>query len=353
MIKKSSTDPRCYRSDTPRLRSGPADVKPKRLVMVALLLALTMCGAVVHAQQAKKIPLIGLLDTGTASSSSGRIEAFRQGLRDLGYVEGRNIAIEYRFAEGKNERLPDLAVELVRLKPDILISAGGNSATRACKQATQTIPIVMTSGSDAVAGGVVASLARPGGNVTGLTALYDDLSGKRLELLKETIPKLARVAVLWQSTSGTSAQLKASEATARQLGLELHPIQLRSADDLESAFKEAIKVRSGALAVTATTTLSANQKRLAELATQNRLPAMYASQSYVEAGGLMYYGANPSNLFRRAATYVDKILKGAKPADLPVEQPMKFDFVINLKAAQQIGLKIPPDVLARADRVIR
>jgi putative tryptophan/tyrosine transport system substrate-binding protein len=313
----------------------------------AMLLALCFSA---QAQQPKKIPSIGVLDSGTPSASSVRIESFRQGLRELGYVEGQNIAIEYRFADGKNDRLPELAVAMARLKVDVLVAAGGNSTTRALKQASKTIPIVMTSGSDAVDGGLVSSLARPGGNVTGLTSLYDDLSGKRLELLKETVPKLSRVAVLWE---GGGNQWRAIQAAARDLRLQVHSMEIRSAGDFEGTFKDAIKARSGALTVTAGTLFSAHQKRIADLAIKNRLPAMYATQQYVALGGLMYYGANTSDLYRRAAVYVDKILKGTKPADLPVEQPTKFEFIINLKTAKQIGLTIPPNVLARADRVIK
>ncbi|TMA87713.1 MAG: ABC transporter substrate-binding protein [Deltaproteobacteria bacterium] len=297
---------------------------------------------VAEAQQAKKVPLIGLLDTGTASSSSGRIEAFRQGLRELGYVEGQNISIDYRYSE--------LAVELARVKVDILVASGGNSTTRALNQASKTIPIVMTSGSDAVDGAVVSSLARPGGNITGLTSLNDDLGGKRLQLLKETVPKVSRVGVLWE---GGGNQWRAIQAAARELRLQVHSVEIRSGDDFEGAFKEAINAHIGALTVTASTLFSAHQRRIAALVTKNRLPAMYASQAYVDAGGLMYYGPNTSDLYRRAAVYVDKILKGAKPADLPVEQPKKFEFIVNLKAAKQIGLKIPPNVLARADKVIK
>jgi putative ABC transport system substrate-binding protein len=277
-----------------------------------------------EAQQPKKMPLIGILDSGTPSASSGRIEAFRQGLRQLGYIEGQNIAIEYRYADGKNSRLPELAVELARLKTDVLVAAGGNSTTRALNQATKTIPIVMTGGSDAVDGGLVSSLARPGGNVTGLTSLYDDLSGKRLELLKETVPKLSRIAVLWE---GGGNQWRAIQAAARELRLELHSMQIRSVDNFEGAFKTAVKARSGALNVTASTLFSANQKRIADLAIKNRLPSMYATQRYVEVGGLTYYGASTSDLYRRAAVYADTILKGAKPADLPVERPTKFELV--------------------------
>jgi ABC-type uncharacterized transport system substrate-binding protein len=324
-----------------------------RVFALALCAAIFVLSSSAEAQQPKPTPLIGILDSGTRSASAGRIEAFRQGLRDLGYIEGKNIAIEYRYADGDNNRLPELAVELARLKTDVLVAAGGNSATRALKETTKTIPIVMAGGSDAVDGGIISSLARPVGNVTGLTSLWDDLAGKRLELLKETIPKLSRVAVLWNQSGGRNTQWKASQSAAQQLGLQVHSMGVRNASDLENAFKEAVKARSGALSVTASTLFSANYKETADLANKNRLPAIYPGQAHVEAGGLMYYGANTLDLYRRAAFYVDKILKGAKPADLPVEQPKKFEFIINLKAAKQIGLTIPPNVLARADRVIR
>jgi ABC-type uncharacterized transport system substrate-binding protein len=318
--------------------------------LCAMLFALCVSA---QAQQPTKFPRIGILDSGTRSASSGRIEAFRRRLLELGYVEGRNIAFEFRFADGKNDRLPDLAVALVRLKADVLVSSGGNSTTRALQQATYTIPIVMTSGSDAVDGGLISSLARPGGNVAGLTALWDDLSGKRLELLRETIPKLSRVGVMWDSGGGRKTQWKANQTAAQQLGLQLHSMEVRSGDDLEIAFRDAMKAGVGALAVTASTSFSSIQRRISDLAKKNRLPAMYASQQYVDVGGLMYYGARISDLYRRAAVYVNKILKGTRPADLPVEQPTKFEFIINLKAAKQIGLTIPPNVLARADRVFR
>jgi putative ABC transport system substrate-binding protein len=222
----------------------------------------------------KKIPRIGILDSGTVSTSSGRIEAFHQGLRQLGYIEGQNITIEYRYAEGHNERLRELAVELVGLKTDVLVAAGGNSTTRALNQATKTIPIVMTGGSDAVDGGIIPSLARPGGNVTGLTSLWDDLSGKRLELLKETVPKLSRIAVLWNESGGRNTQWKANQTAAQQLGLQVHSMGVRNAAALESAFNEAVKARSGALTVTSSTLFSANQRRIADLATKSRLPTM-------------------------------------------------------------------------------
>jgi putative ABC transport system substrate-binding protein len=310
-----------------------------------------MFGAVVEAQQPAKVPRIGVLLSGSRSSTATNTDAFRQALRELGYVEGQNIAIEYQYADGKVDRLAELAAELVGVKVDVLIAGGGNNVTRALKQGTKTIPIVMTSGSDAVAGGLVSSLARPGGNVTGLTSLWDDLIGKRLELLKETVPKLSRVAVLWETGAGT--QWKASQTAARELGLQLFSMEVHSANDFESAFKEAVKARSGALAITASPLLTANRERVADLATKNRLPAVYATPEHAEAGGLMAYGPNQADLYRRTAVYVDKILKGTKPADLPVEQPKKFELVINLKTAKQIGLTIPPNVLVRADKVIK
>ena len=319
-----------------------------RLALCTTLLALCYP---VEAQQPKKIPRLGLLSAGSQSSTMS--DAFRHGLRELGYVEGQNIAIEYRYADGAVERLPGLAVELVHAKVDVLIAAGGNEVTRALRQATNSIPIVMTSGSDAVARGLIASLARPGGNVTGLTSRWDDLSGKRLELLKETIPKLSRVGVLWHSSGGRATQWKASQTAAQQLGLQLHSMELRSADDLENLFTQAVMARSSALAVTQTSLVSINLQKITHLATIHRMPAVYAIPEHAEVGGLMAYGSNRADLYRRAVIYVDKILKGAKPADLPVEQPTKFELVINLKAAQQIGLTVPPNVLARADRVIR
>jgi putative tryptophan/tyrosine transport system substrate-binding protein len=322
-----------------------------RLKILALLFAnIILASSQLAEAQPKKVPLIGILDSGTSSASAGRIESFRQALRELGYVEGQNIAIEYRFADGKSDRFPELAAALVTAKADVLVAAGGNSTTRALKQASKTIPIVMTSGSDAVDGGLVSSLARPGGNVTGLTSLYDDLSGKRLELLKETVPKLSRVGVLW---AGGGNQWRAIQAAARDLHLQVHSMEIRNDNDYEGAFKEAIKARSGALTVTTNTPFVPNRKRITDLATKHRLPTMYAARSYVETGGLMYYGPSASDLYRRAAVYVDKILKGARPADLPVEQPVKFEFIVNLKAARQIDLTIPPNVLARADRVIK
>ena len=323
----------------------------KQLFRFALVILLFALSAPVDAQQQKKHPRIGVLVTG--SRASVWHDAFRQALRELGYMEGQNIAIEYRSAEGKNDRQPELARELVDRKVDVLISGGGNDVTRALMQATKTIPIVMTAGSDAVARGLISSLARPGGNVTGLTSLWDDLTGKRLELLKDTIPKLSLVAVLWHSSGGRKTQWKASQAAAQQLNLQLHSMEIKSGDDLENAFRGAVKTRSGAVAVTQSSEVGANHERVIGLASKHRLPAIYAIPEYAEAGGLMAYGGNRRDLARRASIYVDKILKGAKSAELAVEQPTKFELVINLKTAKQIGVTIPPQMLARADRVVK
>jgi len=308
---------------------------------------------IASAQQPTKIPRIGFLSAVSRSTISARIEAFRQGLRELGYVEGKNIVIEYRSAQGKLDRVPDLAAELVRLKVDIIVTTGP-PATRAAKERTATIPIVMAFDTDPVGNGFVASLARPGGNLTGLSALFPEISGKRLELLKEIIPRLARIAVLGQSTEPANAvSLKETELAAGAFGVKLQYVDVLFPKDIETAFRAASEARADAVLVLGGYVFNSQQMQLAELAIKNRVPAVYQGSEYVEAGGLMSYGTNIANLFRRTATYVDKILKGAKPADLPVEQPTKFEFVINLKAAKQIGLKIPPNVLARADKVIK
>jgi ABC-type uncharacterized transport system substrate-binding protein len=323
----------------------------EKILCVTLGAVLLVLSVRVDAQQPGKIPQVGFLFPGARDSSS--YEAFQQGLRELGYVEGQNIAVQYRYADGDNSKLRGFAAELVNLKVDILVAGGGNDATLALQHATKTIPIVMTAGSYPVSSGIIASLAKPGGNVTGLTALWGDLSGKRLELLKETVPKLSRVAVLWQSSGGRATQWKESQAAGQQLGLQLYSMEVRSGNDLENAFKQAVMARSSALAVTQTSLVSVNFKKITDLTTRHRMPAIYPIPEHAEAGGLMAYGADRTELYRRAATYVDKILKGTKPADLPVEQPAKFEFVINLKTAKQIGLTIPPNVLARADRVIK
>jgi putative ABC transport system substrate-binding protein len=324
--------------------------KVSGLALGALLFVL--CSSA-EAQQPEKIRRIGFLSGGFPGSSRGN-EPFKRELRQLGYIEGKNIAFEYRYAENKPDRYPTAADELVRLNVDVIV-AGGGSDTVAAKNATKTIPIVfLESVSDPVALGLVDSLARPGGNITGFTSIAAVIAGKQLELLKETIPKLSRVAVLWNPKALDSVpQWRESELAARQLGLQLHSIEVSSADKYESAFIEATKARSAALAVTRHRLANANQKLIANLATKNRLPAIAARGGFVESGGLMSYGADEFEPFRRAASMVDKILKGVKPADIPVEQPTKFEFIINLKAAKQIGLTIPPNVLARADRVIR
>jgi putative ABC transport system substrate-binding protein len=313
-----------------------------------------MCEAGAGAQQPTKIPRIGYLSAGGRFiSGSPRIETFRQGLRELGYVEGKNIVIEYRYAEGKLDRLPALAAELVRLKVEIIVSTGP-APTRAAKEATSTIPVVMTQDTDPVGNGFVASLARPGGNITGLATLAPELSGKRLELMKEIVPKLSRVAVLGTSTyPGNAQSFKEVELAAGAFGVKLQYLDVLSPRDIETVFRAASKRRADGLLVLSGPVLASQQTQVVELAVKSRLPAAYGQPQYVEAGGLMYYGPSFLDLSRRAATYVDKILKGRTPADLPVEQPMKFEFIINLKAAKQIGLTIPPNVLVRADRVIR
>jgi putative ABC transport system substrate-binding protein len=319
------------------------------IVTAAMLFAL--CSSA-DAQQAK-VHRIGLLSAASPSTVPARLEAFRQGLRDLGYVEGKNIVIEYRYAEGKPERLPALAVELLRLKVDVIVTAGP-SPTRAAKEATSTIPIVMTWDYDPVGNGFVASLARPGGDITGLSTLAPEISGKQLELLKETVPKLSRVAVLGTSTvPGNADALSATKVAAEALKVKLQYLEIRDRKDLETVFQAARKGRADAVLALASRVLVSDRTRVAELAVKSRLPVIYGESEQVEAGGLMTYGVSIADLFRRAATYVDKILKGAKPADLPVEQPTKFEFIINLKAAKQIRLTIPPNVLARADKVIR
>ena len=308
----------------------------------------------VEAQQAAKVYRIGLLSARSSSSESNRTEAFRQGLRELGYVEGKNIIIEYRYAEGKFERLPDLAAELVRLNVDVIV-VFGVPPTRAAKQITTTIPIVMAGGSDPVRTGLVASFARPGGNITGVSDLNVDLVTKRLELLKEVSPKTYHVAVLLNPANPTnSLQLQDVRAVAPALGVTLLILEIKGAEDFDRAFATMRRERVDALLVFSDPMFGFQQKRIADLAVKGRLPAMFGNRRYAEAGGLMSYGtANPDDQFRRAAIYVDKILKGANPGELPVERPMKLELVINLKVAKQIGLTIPPNLLARADRVIK
>ena len=290
---------------------------------------------------------------GSSSVESPRIEALRRGLRELGYEEGKNIILEYRYAEDKLERLPDLAAELVRLKVDVVV-VGGGPPTRAAKNSTKSIPIVMINISDPVALGFVASLAKPGGNITGFSSAQVELGGKRLELLKEIVPKISRVAVLVnRDVPGYGVQMKEVEAAAHVLRLRLQPVEVRGANDLDKAFKEITSGRAGAIVGLTNPTFNSLQGRIAELAIKNRLPTIYGFKEFPEAGGLASYGPDIPDMYRRAATYVDKILKGTKPADLPVEQPMKFEFVINLKTAKQIGLTIPQWTLQKADKVIR
>jgi len=321
------------------------------LALGAMLLALT---CVVEAQQTTKARRIGYLSPSSPSVSPTRIEAFHHGLRELGYVEGKNIVIDYRYAEGKFDRLPALAAELVRLKVDLIVTTGP-TVTRAVKEATTTVPIVMTTDPDPVGNGFVASLARPGGNITGLSALAPELSGKQLELLKETVPRLSRAAVFGTSTNPGNAQmLKEVKLAAGAFGVKLQYLEVRGPKDIETAFRAGSKERAEAVLYLVAGLVDAGHRiEITELAVKNRLPAIYQSRRYVEDGGLMSYGVNTADLDRRAATYVDKILKGRTPADLPVEQPAKFEFIINLKAANQIGLTIPPNVLARADKVIK
>jgi putative ABC transport system substrate-binding protein len=328
-------------------------MKKAGLLSIPFVVALLAVAVIAEAQQPTKIPRIGYLSGSSPSTSPARRNAFRQGLRELGYVEGKNIAIEWRYAEGKFDRLPALAAELVRLKVDIIVTAGPQ-ATRPAKQATSTIPIVMAQDPDPVGNGFVASLARPGGNITGLSSLAPEISGKQLELLKEIVPRLSRAAVFGTSiNSGNAQNLREVELTAKAFGVKLQYLDVLSPKDIETAFRAASKGRADAVLMLPGSVLVLQRAQLADLAAKNRLPAIYPQADYMEAGGLMYYGANTADLFRRAATYVDKILRGAKPADLPVEQPKTFEFIINLKAAKQIGLTIPPNVLVRADRVIK
>ena len=319
------------------------------LLTAVLLIAIPFAPA----QQPAKIPRIAYLAATARSTNPDRFEAFRRGLRELGYVEGKNIIIEWRFADGKADRLRALAAELVRLKVDVIVS-GGSTATRPAKSATSTIPIVMAQDNDPIANGFVVSLARPGGNITGLATLRSEVSGKRLELLKEIVPKLSRVAVLGSSTNpGNVESLKEVELAAAALGVQLQVVDVKGPRDLDSGFEQAAKGRADAALVLAGPVFNVQRSQVVELAVKNRLRAIYDRRDFPELGGLMSYGTNVVELDHRAATYVDKILKGAKPAELPVEQPIKFEFVINLKAAKQVGLVIPPNVLARADRVIK
>ena len=325
------------------------------LALGALLIALSVSA---EAQQPARIPRIGILGPSSASSFLPRVEAFRQRLRELGYVEGlpvgrqgKNIVIEYRYAEGKLDRLPYLAAELVRLKVDVIVTTG--PGVLAAKKASATIPIVFAAAGDPVGSGLVSSLARPGGNITGLSLMAPDLDGKRLELLKEAFPKVALVAFLWEGGSRGNPVLTGMEPAGKALGLKLQSLPVRGLDDFEGAFARAKRDGAQALITAPGPLINTQRRQVLDFAAKNRLPAMYPVSEFVEAGGLMSYAPNYTDSWRRAADFVDKILKGTKPAEIPVEQPMKFEFVISLKAAKQIGLTVPPNVLVRADKVIR
>ncbi len=325
----------------------------RKIVIWLLITVLLATVSSAEAQQAKKVPRVGYLFTGSRSfaPASSTVKAFLQGLHDLGYIEGKNIAIEYRYAEGKPDRYPELASELVRLKVDVIFTSS-DPAVRAARKASKTIPIVFAAVTDPVAAGLVDSLARPGGNATGLSLLSPELDGKRLELFKEAFPKATRVAFL-RTPRGSDTPFREAEAVARTLGLQLQSLGVKGTEDFKKAFETAKSGGAQGLAVPPSPFFYIHLAMIADLAAKNRLPAIYSDARYAEEGGLMSYGPNYDDLWRRAATYVDKILKGAKPADLPVEQPKKFEFIINLKAAKQIGLTIPPNVLARADKVIK
>ena len=304
------------------------------------------------AQQPVKIPQIGLLSPFSPSATALWHQAFLQGLRDLGWIEGKTIGIEYRYAEGRHDRLPDLAADLVRLKVDIIVTAVTADAL-AAKHATKDIPIVMASAGDPVATELVENLARPGGNITGLSQIAPELAGKWLGLLREIDPQLSRVAVLWNPQDGSSTvSWREIQLPARQLGVQLHSLEIRSPDDFDKAFEEATKARAGALAIMPDPVFVTNLNRLAELAAKSRLPSIFHLREFADAGGLVTYGTDRPDMFRRAAIYVDKILKGAKPADLPVQQPTKFELVVNLRTAKALGITIPQSILAQADEVI-
>jgi putative ABC transport system substrate-binding protein len=326
------------------------DKKFSSFVLCALFFGLALPA---QAQQTKKIPRIGFLDPTSLQVSGARIDAFRQGLNKLGYVENKNIVIEFRFSDGNTERLNDIAVELVNLKVDVIITRATPGAVVA-KRATTTIPIVFVGVADAVGAGLVGSLARPGGNVTGLTSLAPELSGKRLELLKETFPKAARILVLRNPSNRNDPIIwNETQAAAQTLGLQLQSLEVRNPAELENAFKSTTRLGTQALVAVTDPFLQSRRKEIVDFAAKSRLPAIYTDPEYVEDGGLMSYAANPLEFYTRAASFVDRILKGEKPGDIPIEQPTKFELAINLKTAKQIGLTIPPNVLARADRVIK
>jgi putative tryptophan/tyrosine transport system substrate-binding protein len=327
------------------------DMKTKITVLTLCAILFALCSSA-YGQQPGKIPRIGFLLAGSLSLQAARLKVFREGLRELGYVEGQNIAIEYRAAEGKFDRLPDLAAELVRLEVSMIVTSS-TATLLAAKQATNKIPIIAATSGDLVGTGLVASLARPGGNVTGLTAISPDLSGKRLELLKEIVPKASRVAVLWNPSPWDEEEVRQTEIAAQGLGVKVQSLQVRQAKEFQSAYAAMTREGARAIIIIQGPFTALHRKEIMELTTKNRLPSMCDGENWTDYGCVISYGPNRSDLYRRAATYVDKILKGAKPADLPVEQPTKFEFVINLKAATQIGLNIPQSVLFRADRVIK
>ena len=321
--------------------------------LLCLLATVFLPAGSTEAQQPKKVSRVGLLLSGSPSSTKEGVEAFRQRLHELGYIEKQNIVIEYRYAEGVADRHPNLAAELVKLKVDIIV-VSGTPATQAAKNATKTIPILMSSVADPVGTGLIASLAHPGGNVTGLSNLYEELGGKQLELLKEAFPKISRVAVLWDPVNvGNVLMLKNLKVAAGALQITLQPLEVHIPDDLEPAFAVIKREGASALSVLANSLVNTYSTRIVDFAAKSRLPAIYGESRWVDAGGLMSYGPDYTDLDRRTAIYVDKILKGTKPADLPVEQPTKFEFIINLNAAKQIGMTIPPNVLSRADKVIK
>jgi putative tryptophan/tyrosine transport system substrate-binding protein len=325
----------------------------KKIFLLLLTTVLLTTASPAAAQRTKKVPRIGFLIASAPSAMAPRLDAFRQGLRELGYSEGKNILIEQRHANGKAEHLPPLAAELARLKVDVIVTSGP-TATRPAKAATSTIPIVMTFDDDPVGSGFVATLARPGGNITGLSTLAPEISGKRLELLKETMPKIARVAVIGTaSRQGVAQAMKEMEQSAAAFRIKLDFLDVQKPTEIADTFRAAVKTHTDAVFVLQSPIFNSHRAQIAELAANSRLPSMYPASQYVEDGGLMSYGVSIADLDKRAASFVDKILKGAHPADLPVEQPKKFELLVNLKAAKQIGLTIPPTVLARADRVIR
>ena len=323
----------------------------RRKLFIALGTGALVWTSAMHAQAPAKVRRIGMLSPYSATESAHWFQAFRQGLLDLGWVEGKNISIEYRYSEGKNDRLPEFVADLVRLNVAVIVVSTSTDA-RVAKRATKAVPIVMATAGDPVAQGLVESLARPGGNVTGLSQMTHDLTGKRLELLKEMVPKLSHVAVLGNQGINSVAGWKEIQPAARKLGVELHWLEARSPKALDSAFEEAIQVKAGAVYVTSSGVFSANLKRIADLAAKIRMPTIYHRSEFADAGGLMSYGPDRADMFRRAAGYVDKILKGAKPPDLPVEQPTKFELVLNMKTAKALGITIPQTILIRADRII-